>query len=257
MDIRKKLTRAKVEDMTKEELFEEYKEVYKVMKQLALRVEELEEQQQHKHNERGAGRHSKFTEEQKKQIYLRRAEGKSFRAIAEEFNCSVGLVHKLIKERNTDWRTYGIEELKRKIHIREMYIDGFIKTGDTYKEYLEMKARLKELEEAEQNKNNNTIQSQIENKIKELGYKLGCYNNNLDNILTSKALKEVLNKLEEDYTDIFLRINKKLYIVSISTVDEEKDVILYSAKEYFSRFGNLEDCLDNGDITQEEYNKLI
>lgn len=101
------------------------------------------------------------------------------------------------------------------------------------------------------------MREQIEKRINELGFELGCYSKDLDNVLTKKALGQVLNRLDEDYTDIFIRIRRKLYIISINTVDEEKDVILYSAKEYFGRFGNLEECLDNGDITQEEYNKLV
>lgn len=100
------------------------------------------------------------------------------------------------------------------------------------------------------------VRIQIENKIKKLGYKVGCYDNSLDNILTKKALEKVLNNLEYDYTDIFLRINKKLYIVSISTVDNEKDVNIYTDIQYFSRFGNFEECLDNGDITKEEYDRI-
>lgn len=51
------------------------------------------------HNERGAGRKNKFTTEQIQQIKEARAKGKSIRAIAEEFNCSVGLIHKLINEK--------------------------------------------------------------------------------------------------------------------------------------------------------------
>lgn len=49
-------------------------------------------------NERGAGRKSKFTDEEVKIIKGYRAEGKSYKAIAEIMKCSVGLVHKLINE---------------------------------------------------------------------------------------------------------------------------------------------------------------
>lgn len=56
-------------------------------------------EQLQKHNERGAGRKNKFNEEQVKQIQAAREQGKSIRAIAEEFNCSVGLIHKLINEK--------------------------------------------------------------------------------------------------------------------------------------------------------------
>lgn len=51
------------------------------------------------HNYRGAGRKNKFNKEQVKQIQAAREQGKSIRAIAEEFNCSVGLIHKLINEK--------------------------------------------------------------------------------------------------------------------------------------------------------------
>lgn len=56
-------------------------------------------EQLQKHNERGAGRKNKFNTEQIQQIKEARAEGKSIRAIAQEFNCSVGLIHKLINEK--------------------------------------------------------------------------------------------------------------------------------------------------------------
>lgn len=44
-----------------------------------------------------AGRKEKFNKEQVKQILEAREQGKSIRAIAKEFKCSVGLIHKLIK----------------------------------------------------------------------------------------------------------------------------------------------------------------
>ena len=53
-------------------------------------------------NERGAGRKSKFKGEDIELIKKLRLEGKSYKAIALEMNCSVGLVHKLINEKN--WR---------------------------------------------------------------------------------------------------------------------------------------------------------
>ena len=49
------------------------------------------------HNERGAGRKSKFTESQILEIKQYRADGKTIKEIAEIFKCSVGLVHKIIK----------------------------------------------------------------------------------------------------------------------------------------------------------------
>ena len=149
MDVRKKITRLELESMTKEELFEEYLEVHKQMKQLAIQVEELKEK-----NNRGAARKAKLTEEQKQKIYLRRAEDKSIRAIAEELGCSVGLVHKTIKERNTDWRNDDIKTLAWKVKHRQQHYEEFNFPPDgAFKQELdEMKARLKELQEAEKNK---------------------------------------------------------------------------------------------------------
>lgn len=51
------------------------------------------------HNERGAGRKNRFTDEQIKEIKERRYNKHTIKEIAKEFNCSVGLVHKLINER--------------------------------------------------------------------------------------------------------------------------------------------------------------
>ena len=50
-------------------------------------------------NERGAGRKEMFTEEQKARVKMLRLQGKSYRAIAKDMNCSVATVHKIINER--------------------------------------------------------------------------------------------------------------------------------------------------------------
>ena len=44
-----------------------------------------------------AGRKEKFSKEQVYQILEAREQGKSIREIAKEFDCSTGLIHKLIK----------------------------------------------------------------------------------------------------------------------------------------------------------------
>ena len=49
-------------------------------------------------NERGAGRKEMFTEEQKARAKMLRLQGKSYRAIAKDMNCSVATVHKIINE---------------------------------------------------------------------------------------------------------------------------------------------------------------
>lgn len=47
---------------------------------------------------RGGGRPPRFTREQKIQIVNKYRKGGTIREVAKEFNCSVGLVHKLINE---------------------------------------------------------------------------------------------------------------------------------------------------------------
>ena len=49
-------------------------------------------------NERGAGRKEMFTEEQKARVKMLRLQGKSYRAIAKDMNCSVATVHKIIND---------------------------------------------------------------------------------------------------------------------------------------------------------------
>lgn len=50
------------------------------------------------HNERGAGRKSRFTIQEKETMKLYRIQGKTIKEIAEMYSCSVGLVHKIINE---------------------------------------------------------------------------------------------------------------------------------------------------------------
>lgn len=123
---------------------ERIKELQKMSKEeLICLILDLEKEK--KHNERGAGRKSKFNKEQIQQIQLERAKGKSIRVIAEEFGCSVGLVHKLINE---GWYNKDIDTLRQIIKLREKTIKefGFIEEGGVYQEYLKMKERLEELE---------------------------------------------------------------------------------------------------------------
>ena len=50
------------------------------------------------HNERGAGRKSIFTEQEKESIRMYRLQGKTIKELAEMFSCSVGIIHKVIHE---------------------------------------------------------------------------------------------------------------------------------------------------------------
>lgn len=51
-------------------------------------------------NERGAGRKARFTIHEKETMKMYRIQGKSIREIADMYNCSVGLVHKIINEQD-------------------------------------------------------------------------------------------------------------------------------------------------------------
>lgn len=62
-----------------------------------MRVEELEEELKAR-NDRGAGRKKKFDDKVIAKIIQARKENKSVRTIAKEFDCSVGLVQKIINE---------------------------------------------------------------------------------------------------------------------------------------------------------------
>lgn len=51
-----------------------------------------------RHNARGAGRRAKFTDAQVDEIKKLREDGSTIKEIASRFECSVGLIHKLINE---------------------------------------------------------------------------------------------------------------------------------------------------------------
>ena len=50
------------------------------------------------HNARGVGRKAKFTDKQIEEIRRLREDGNTIKEIANRYNCSVGLIHKLINE---------------------------------------------------------------------------------------------------------------------------------------------------------------
>lgn len=54
---------------------------------------------EHKHNERGAGRKQQILEEERKKIRDYRAEGHTIKEISKIFNRSVGIIHKIINEK--------------------------------------------------------------------------------------------------------------------------------------------------------------
>lgn len=50
------------------------------------------------HNERGAGRKERFSDQEKEMMKMYRIQGKTIKEIAEVYSCSVGLIHKIINE---------------------------------------------------------------------------------------------------------------------------------------------------------------
>lgn len=50
------------------------------------------------HNERGAGRKERFSEQEKEMMKMYRIQGKTIKEIAQMYSCSVGLIHKIINE---------------------------------------------------------------------------------------------------------------------------------------------------------------
>ena len=74
-------------------------EVQKLKIELYSReVYEKRKAEEKKHNERGAGRKPRFTDEEKETMKMYRIQGITIKKIAEMFECSVGTVHKLINE---------------------------------------------------------------------------------------------------------------------------------------------------------------
>ena len=67
-----------------------------------MKKAELIEYIQELESKLNAGRKEKFNEEQVNKILEARKEGKSIRAIAEQFECSIGLIHKIINNRKEE-----------------------------------------------------------------------------------------------------------------------------------------------------------
>jgi len=78
------------------ELLKRIKQLELENKKLKKQLEESEKEQ--KHNSRGAGRKSRFTDNEKADIKMKLFEGKKIKELAEMYSCSVGLIHKLIHE---------------------------------------------------------------------------------------------------------------------------------------------------------------
>lgn len=97
----------------------------------------------------------------------------------------------------------------------------------------------------------------LKKEIIKLNYEVGSIDKNI-NTLTQKAIKEVIENLDEEYTDVFVTIRKKLYVIEIATVDmKEKDINVYTGYQYFAKYGNLYEHYENEDITEEQYEYFV
>mgnify|MGYP001347454976 CR=1 FL=1 len=94
----------------------------------------------------------------------------------------------------------------------------------------------------------------FENKLQELGYKKGCVKG-LE-LINKGNEKKVLGVLEYDTATVYFTYRNNVFIATIDTVDNEKDISVVSAREYFNEYGGLEDAFDSGDITESQYKKL-
>lgn len=82
----------------KAELEQELAEALQRIAELEAELEAVKNSVHKSKNERNAGRKSKFGNEEKGIVTMLFLQGKSYRAIAKEMNCSLGLVHKILNE---------------------------------------------------------------------------------------------------------------------------------------------------------------
>lgn len=79
-----------------------------------------------------------------------------------------------------------------------------------------------------------TNKQQFKEALKEIGYELGCYDNNLEK-LTKKAMKEVLEEIEFGY-HIYFTMRRIDYVIEVYQVGNETDLYLKTVKEYEAQY---------------------
>lgn len=82
-----------------------------------------------------------------------------------------------------------------------------------------------------------TNKEKIEDKLISLGYELGCYDC-LINKVRGKDLINLLSVLDEEATDLDVKINNKEYVIELMTVDNERDLLIITKEEYINRYGS-------------------
>ena len=83
----------------KAEIKELEAEIQKLKIEIYTRDIEEKRRIENSHNSRGAGRKARFTDEEKETMKMYRLQGLTIKEIATMYECSVGLVHKLINEK--------------------------------------------------------------------------------------------------------------------------------------------------------------
>lgn len=83
--------------------------------------------------------------------------------------------------------------------------------------------------------NKEILQKKINNL--EGNFTLGCYNKDIEK-LSKIELMKVINNIDQEYTDVDIRIKRKDYVIEITTVDHEKDFNILTREEYIKRYGN-------------------
>lgn len=76
----------------------------------------------------------------------------------------------------------------------------------------------------------------IEKRLKQKGYKLGCWSTMME-LVPKKYLEQIMiNMLYQEDTDVMIR--RRLYVVEIDEVDGEIDFSVLSKEQYISRYGD-------------------
>ena len=77
-------------------------------------------------------------------------------------------------------------------------------------------------------------------------------------VLTKKVADSIVENIDEEYHDFPTMIRNYMVVVEIATVDNEKDIHIYSMKEYFDKYGtsHLEDWYEEGEINKDLYKAI-
>ena len=70
---------------------------------------------------------------------------------------------------------------------------------------------------------------------KKNGCILGIYHNKLD-LLSKNQMTRIEDYIGEEYTDVKFKINGVMHVVEIATVDNEKDVMIMTLKDYKDKY---------------------